>query len=56
MVKNADGGITLSAKEVAALELIVGEWEEEAEDTLRANYESTVIQDAFIMDFVKTVT
>lgn len=52
MIKNKDGSMTLSAIEVAALELIVGEWEEEAEENLQANGESTVVQNAFIIEFV----
>ena len=51
MKKNADGTMTLTAKEVEVLELIVGEWEEEAEATLKGNGESVTLQDAFIVDF-----
>ena len=54
MVKNKNGSITLSTVDISVLELIVSEWEEEAEDNLRANGEMTTVQNAFIIEFCRT--
>ena len=54
MIKNKDGSITLTPTEVQALELIIGEWEESAEDNLVQEGEPVELQNAFIIDFAMT--